>query len=71
MHANAIDKELYERDLKEEAFEEGYDEGAYQKLKSLVEKKINKGLTVEEIADLLEEEIPLIDKIVNEINERA
>ena len=49
MVLSTFDKELYERDLKEEAFEEG----AYQKLKSLIKKKIDKGLSSVEIADLL------------------
>ena len=36
MVLSTFDKELYEKDLKDEAFEEG----AYQKLKSLIKKKI-------------------------------
>lgn len=38
MILSTFDKELYEKDLKEEAF----GEGAYQKLKSMVEKKLKK-----------------------------
>jgi len=58
-----FDKELYEKDLKADAFEEG----AYQKLKSLVEKKLQKGLSSVEIADMLEESIEVIEEIIKDI----
>lgn len=71
MVLSTFDKELYEKDLKEEAFEEGYgkglDTGAYQKLYSLIYKKLNKGLNEYEIADLLEEDITIVKNIVREI----
>ena len=75
MVLSTFDKELYEKDLKEEAFEEGYDQGygqgldtgAYQKLHSLIYKKLNKGLNEYEIADLLEEDITTVKNIVREI----
>ena len=71
MVLSTFDKELYEKDLKEEAFEEGYvqglDTGAYQKLCSLIYKKLDKGLNEYEIADLLEEDITTEKNIVKEI----
>jgi len=75
MVLSTFDKELYEKDLKEEAFEEGYDQGygqgldtgAYQKLCSLIYKKLDKGLNEYEIADLLEEDITTVKKIIKEI----
>jgi len=75
MVLSTFDKELYEKDLKEEAFEEGYDQGygqgldtgAYQKLCSLIYKKLDKGLNEYEIADLLEEDITTVKNIVKEI----
>ena len=63
MVLSTFDKELYEKDLKDEAFEEG----AYQKLKTIVEKKLKKGLSEDEIAGLLEEDITMISNIVREI----
>jgi len=75
MVLSTFDKELYEKDLKEEAFEEGYvqgygqglDMGAYQKLCSLIYKKLDKGLNEYEIADLLEEDITTVKNIIKEI----
>lgn len=71
MVLSTFDKELYEKDIKEEAFEEGYgqglDKGAYQKLYSLIYKKLNKGMNEYEIADLLEEDITTVKNIVREI----
>lgn len=67
MILSTFDKELYEKDLKEEAF----GEGAYQKLKSMVEKKLQKGLSAMEIADILEENLDVIEKIITEINEEC
>lgn len=63
MVLSTFDKELYEKDLKADAFEEG----AYQKLKSLVEKKLQKGLSSVEIADMLEESIEVIEEIIKDI----
>lgn len=47
--------------------ERGIEKGEYKKLKKQVEKKLLKGLSVEDIADMLEEEIEDIQKIINEI----
>lgn len=67
----AFDKEIYERDLKEEAIakglKEGRKEGAYLKLTKQVKKKLDKGKRIEEIADALEEEIQTIQKIAEEL----
>ena len=38
-----------------------------RKLREQVEKKVKKGCSVAEIADMLEEDMAVIDKIVNEI----
>ena len=65
MVLSTFDKELYERDLKEEAFEEG----AYHKLKSQVEKKLQKGLSSVEIADILEEDIEVIEEIISALKD--
>lgn len=60
-----FDKELYEKDLKQIAFEEGEQIGKQNKLVSQVQKKLAKGKSVEEIADALEESIETIQHIIN------
>ena len=71
----SFDKELYEADLKKIAYEEGREEGRtlgeLEKLKMQVIKKREKGYSVSEIAEMLEEEETVIQKIVdNEIGQR-
>lgn len=51
----------------EKAREEGRQEGLTQKLKELVEKKVQKGYAAEEIAEMLEEDIETIQKIITEL----
>ena len=43
------------------------EKGGKLKLKELVEKKVKKGCSVQEIADMLEEDVEVIAKIVKEI----
>lgn len=59
----SFDKELYEKDLKQIAFEEG----EQNKLISLVQKKLRKGDSVEKIADDLMERIETIREIVDNL----
>lgn len=49
--------------------EAGYAEGERHKLISQIEKKLARGKTAEEIASELEEEIPVIEKLIQEIGE--
>lgn len=42
-------------------------EGEKAKLKELVEKKLRKGCSLQEIADVLEEELEVIEKIIKEL----
>lgn len=71
----AFDKEIYERDLKAEAIAEGHAlghaeghaEGYITAKKDLIQKKLAKGKTVEEIADDLEEEVAVIEKMIEEM----
>ena len=56
-----FDKELYGKDLKQIAFEEG----EQNKLVNLVQKKLAKGKSVEEIADALEETVETIQHIID------
>lgn len=66
----SFDKELYERDLKQDAYEEGLQDGESNKLISLIKIKLAKGKSVEQIADELEEATETIQKLVEEINNK-
>ena len=50
----------------EDLFQHGVRDGKEEKLKELVCKKLEKGLAVNEIAEMLEENVETIEKIVNE-----
>ena len=54
-----FDAKKYERTIRAE----GREEGAYQKTIMLISKKKSKGFTVEETADMLEEDIELVGKV--------
>ena len=60
----SFDKELYEKDLKQIA----YEEGEQNKLLELVQKKLSKGKSVEVIAEELEESVHNIQDIITKIN---
>ena len=64
----SFDKELYERDLKQDAYEEGLQDGESNKRISLIKIKLAKGKSMEQIADELEETVEDIEKLVEEIN---
>lgn len=59
----SFDKELYERDLKQDA----YEEGANDKLISLIKIKLSKGKTVEQIAEELEETEETITNLLSQM----
>ena len=59
-YMQAWEEKYYER-------EEGREEGIRAKLKELVGKKLKKGKTAEEIADMLEEEPKIIEELIKEI----
>lgn len=52
----------------DDGMEAGIVEGERKKLVSLVEKKLAKGNSAKEIADILEEDIAVILEIIKEIN---
>lgn len=60
----SFDKEIYERDLKQDA----YEDGRYAKLKEQVSKKLQKGQSAEKIADDLEESLEEIKAIIKELS---
>lgn len=55
---------------KEIGKEIGMEFGAKEKLKELVIKKRNKGFSIEEIADMLEEELEVIQQLIREIEDK-
>lgn len=66
----AFDKEIYERDLKEEAIAKGLEEGRKEGIKAIIKKKLKKGNTPEQIADALEEEISVIKELIAELDDQ-
>ena len=61
------EKILEQEKAREEGHASGLREGLIQKLKELVEKKVQKGYSAEEIAEMLEEDIETIQKIIAEL----
>ncbi len=59
--------EAVQMNMYEILMEKGMEKGVHHKLMELVEKKLAKGLSVEEIADLLEEPMDVIQNIVEEL----
>ena len=60
-YMQAWEEKYYER-------EEGREEGREELLKELAEKKYEKGMTVKEIADLLEEDVDTINRLLGQSN---
>ncbi len=63
------DEETHMRQVREEGWEDGLEkgrtEGEWTKLISLVQKKLVRGLSADAIADMLEEEKPLIEELID------
>ena len=55
-------------DLYNDGVERGREQGERQKLKSMVKKKVQKGYSVEAIADMLEEDVETIQELVDELS---
>lgn len=67
MLLDEFDVKKYERSLREEGIELGKASGEMQKLIQLTCKKYKKGFTVEETAEMLEEDTETIGKIYDAI----
>lgn len=65
----SFDKEMYERDLKENAIAEGLAEGRAETLRVLIKKKLAKGKSLEEIADALEEDVETVEAMIKKMEE--
>lgn len=59
-----FDEKKYKRTIYREGYEDGERAGADNKIRSLIHKKLQKGKSVEEIAEELEEDIDTIRAIV-------
>ena len=72
----SFDKELYERDLKQNAFDDGKQvgmeagrkEGKNETLISMIKIKLNKGKTVQQIADEMEQTVEVIETLMLEMD---
>lgn len=69
-----FNQELYEKNLKQDAYEDGKAEGVMlgenNVLTKLIRKKLQKGQSTEEIAEALEEDVETVEKIINELKEQ-
>ena len=61
-YMQAWEEKYYER---EEGRQEGLLEGGENKVKELVKRKLQKGKSVEEIADALEEDVAVIQRLID------
>lgn len=67
-YMQAWEEKYFEREEgREEGFAEGLSQGAANKLKEMVQKKLARGKSPEQIADELEEELPTIQKLIGEL----
>ena len=72
--AEAKSMSIYEYDQEEHIRlerEDAFEDGRLDKLKEQVQKKLAKGQTAQEIADVLEENIDDIDKIIKQLQEQG
>ena len=67
MFLTTFDKKMYEKAVREEAREDGLAEGSRQHLVTLIQKKLAKGLSVEQIADAVEESADTVEELIREI----
>lgn len=74
LHYDSLRKEGYEsgyeggfEDGFEDGFVDGYKKGNMDYLKSQIQKKLKKGHSAAQIAELLEEDLSVIEKLVEEI----
>ena len=68
----SFDKELYEQDLKQNAYDDGMEvgrkEGKNETLISMLKIKLDKGKTVQQIADEMEQTVEVIETLMQEMD---
>lgn len=71
MFLTTFDKKMYEEALRLDAISagrrEGLEKGRTMQLQEQIQKKLQKGCSIQEIADALEEELEVIEKIIKEL----
>ena len=65
------DEEAHMKMVRAEGMEQGRAEGEWKKLISQVQKKLEKGMTTDAIADILEEKPALIEKVIEVLQEHS
>ena len=68
MILETFDKESYEKAVKSEAYEDGYQAGKEFVLKEKVKKKLSRGKTGQEIAEDLEESLETVEKLITQLS---
>ena len=68
MILETFDKESYEKAVKSEAYEDGYQAGKEFVLKEKVKKKLSRGKTAQEIAEDLEESFETVEKLITQLS---
>ncbi len=68
MILETFDKESYEKAVKSEAYEDGYQAGKEFVLKEKVKKKLSRGKTAQEIAEDLEESLETVEKLITQLS---
>ena len=63
-----FDKEKYEKAVKSEAYEDGYQAGKEFVLKEKVKKKLSRGKTAQEIAEDLEESLETVEELITQLS---
>ena len=71
MILETFDKESYEKAVKSEAYEDGYQAGKEFVLKEKVKKKLSRGKTAQEIAEDLEESLETVEKLITQLSGTA
>ena len=67
----SVEWEAVKMNILEVGIQQGIQQGLQQKLIELVSKKLEKGFSVPEIADMLEESEETIEKVIEEMKKRS
>ena len=68
MILETFDKESYEKAVKSEVYEDGYQAGKEFVLKEKVKKKLSRGKTAQEIAEDLEESLETVEELITQLS---
>nr|WP_191384802.1 hypothetical protein [uncultured Lachnoclostridium sp.] len=68
MILETFDKESYEKAVKSEAYEDGYQAGKEFVLREKIKKKLSRGKTAQEIAEDLEESLETVEELITQLS---